>query len=438
LGTFDAALTVADTASGSNLSGPSNGGQQFLVQGTGGQPIADYVVSSGSVSATNTQVTFGNIAQNTPATQSVTVTNNGNGPLSITSTGIAVSLRALTTESYWSLTKDCNTQSGGALFPVTVAPGASCVFTFQFDPAALGNFVALVSFFDNAAQSNLTSTLNGSYIQQVKLYGVGVLPLSGQVSSMTFTPEYLSFTNTSGTQTQTVMVTNTGTQPLKISEVESFLQQGSAFALLQQGCTSTSGTPPLFLPFPVTLASGTSCTFAFQYNAATEESITGGEVPLAVYASFVDNAYVTNIGSSFGNSGALQGFALLAPGATVFPSCAIATGVGASAGASEGSGGAWVGSVTLTAPSGKGLTGYLLVVLEGLNTTFNEVAGTTPTDAQSVYSCANDLPGSPTVVINANGVTGYGAGVPVPSVSETLHYADGIQPIIQYLTVRPE
>jgi hypothetical protein len=429
----DAALTVLDTAGGSNLSGPSSGGQEFVVQGIGGQPVADYAVSSGTVAAGSAEVTYGNVQENNPATQSVTVTNNGNGPLSITAVSIAVSLRQLSSAAYWSLSKDCN--STGTLLPVTVAPGSSCVFTFQFNPAATGNFVAEVSFIDNAAQSNLTSTLNVSYSQLVKLYGVGVLPLSGQVSSMMFTPEFLNFTNTSGTQTQSVTVTNTGTQALKITEVEPFLNQGAAFSLVQQGCVE--GTE--FLPFPVTLPSEASCIFTFQYNAATEFTITGGAIPAAVYAGFIDNAYVSNIGSSFGNTGALQDFALLPPGATLLTDCGNVSGVGVGGGGMEGSiTSGWAQTITITnTVAGRGLTGYFLVVLEGLNTTFNQVAGTTPTDVNSVYSCG-DLSGSPTVVINANGVTGFGAGVPVQSASVTVQYPAGIQPVYQSLEVRAD
>jgi hypothetical protein len=432
LGTFDAALTVLDTASGSNLSAPSGGGQEFILQGTGGQPNAQYAVSSGPISTASPEVNFGNVPEDTAVTQTVTVMNTGNGPLTITAAPIAVSPKALSTASYWALTEVCGAPNEASSFPVTVAPGASCVFTFQFDPAVTGNLVAVVSFADNAAQSNLASTLTGTYTQTVKLYGVGVLPLSGQVSSMTFTPEQLYFTNTSGTQAQTVMVTNTGTQSLNISEVEPFISQGAAFSLLQQGCTSSSGT---FLPFPVSLPSDASCTFAFQYNEATEESITGGEAPHAVYAAFVDNAYLTNIGSGFGNTGAVQSLALLAPGATAIPDCGSTAGVAAGGGAMEGSlGRGWSQTITVSTTTSELLFGYHWVVLEGLtHSTFNEVAGTTATDqSNAIYSCG-DLPGSPFVSIATYGVTQYGGEVGVASANVTLQFPSGAQPIYQSL-----
>jgi hypothetical protein len=194
-----------------------------------------------------------------------------------------------------------------------------------------------------------------------------------------------------------------------------------------------------FLPFPVTLPSEASCIFTFQYNAATEFTITGGAIPAAVYAGFIDNAYVSNIGSSFGNTGALQDFALLPPGATLLTDCGNVSGVGVGGGGMEGSiTSGWAQTITITnTVAGRGLTGYFLVVLEGLNTTFNQVAGTTPTDVNSVYSCG-DLSGSPTVVINANGVTGFGAGVPVQSASVTVQYPAGIQPVYQSLEVRAD
>ncbi|HVC02795.1 MAG TPA: choice-of-anchor D domain-containing protein, partial [Steroidobacteraceae bacterium] len=438
LGIADAALTVLDTAGGSNLSAPSGNGQEFLLQGTGGQPNAQYSPVNGSPGIP--EINFGNVPENSASTQQVTVTNTGNGPLTITGANIVVSPRAASTLAYWTLSRDCNTQGGVALFPVTLVTGESCVFTFQLDPSTAGNLVALVSFFDNAAQSNLASTLNGSYIQQVKLYGVGVVPLSGQLLSATYTPEELNFTNPSGLQNQTVTVTNTGTQPLVITGAETPINTVSttggpgAFTLLRQGCTGASGT---LLPFPVTLASDAACTFTFQYNEAVEQQIVG---PLGtpasfvgVYATFYTNAYETNIGSSFGNAGPVQYVALLTPNeATAKSSCGSSAGLGVSASPVEqgvlnvpGVPGQTVGSygqtVTVT-DSNSTTVGFDWVVLEGLNTSVEEVSGTTPTDTGSVYACG-DVAGSPAVLVQMQ----RGSG------TEPLIYPDGIFPSYQYL-----
>jgi hypothetical protein len=73
-----------------------------------------------SMSASN--VAFGNVVLNTPATQSVTLTSTGTAPVTINSAaltgmGFAVS---------------------GATFPVTLNPGQAVTLIVQFDPAVTG------------------------------------------------------------------------------------------------------------------------------------------------------------------------------------------------------------------------------------------------------------------------------------------------------------
>jgi hypothetical protein len=82
-------LTIATTATNSNASaGPGGTGQAILLLGDGVEPFAAYSnTSTGSPS----QVTFGNVVENTPATQTVTVANTtGTGALIIQGTLVSL------------------------------------------------------------------------------------------------------------------------------------------------------------------------------------------------------------------------------------------------------------------------------------------------------------------------------------------------------------
>ncbi len=117
---------------------------------------------------------FGTVVENVPTTQTVTVTDDGTGPLVIqqvlpSGTGFSISQYT------------CN--QGGSVsspaYPITLNlgnPGDSCTYTVQFDPTAPGLSSGALQFEDNAGmgQSNLTSTANGSYfLQSVPLSGTG-------------------------------------------------------------------------------------------------------------------------------------------------------------------------------------------------------------------------------------------------------------------------
>ena len=433
----DVLLSVLDTASNSNLTEASSGnGQSFVLQGVVGEPDADY-------SATTGQVAFGKVTINTPQSETVTITNTGTGPLDISKVTIAVSLKALSTESYWSLAQDCNTQSGGKPYPLTIAPGASCDFTFQLDPTApAASLVALVSFFDDAQQSNLTSTLNGSYIQQLTMYGAGVMPLSGFEYSLTYEPESLAFTSDSAAQTKQVVVTNTGTQADTISSVQ--IAGWYAFTLPHQGCIGPSGT---LLSLPVTLASEESCTFTFQYDpsvtGATPDTLnqTGPNATV----TFFDEAYASNVGSSCCaeiGGGEQQQITLLGPGATALPlACAPTGGISASAGAAQTSpGGSWSMSFGLTGVNGD-LPAHTWLVLEGVNEPVNG-ASSIPTDPALAAVCG-DIPGSAVLYLATYSITNPGGlnGSPTPifvgSASASVTFSGGAEPSYQSLKAAP-
>ncbi|HKW62503.1 MAG TPA: choice-of-anchor D domain-containing protein [Candidatus Acidoferrum sp.] len=128
----------------------------------------------------------------TSAPQTVTLTNTGGSPLSITGIGIAGP-----NGGDFAQTNDCGT---------SVAAGASCGFSVTFTPTASGNRSASVSITDNA----------GGSPQQVNLTGTGLGPM------VTLTPSSLSFAKRRvGTisKAKAVQLNNTGNATLTISGI---------------------------------------------------------------------------------------------------------------------------------------------------------------------------------------------------------------------------
>ena len=135
---------------------------------------------------------FGNQNLGTSSTpQSVTLTNSGEAPLSISS---------IVTSGDFSQTNTCPV--GGSL-----PTGSNCIITVTFTPSVLGSESGSVSITDNAPNNP----------QSVSLTGVGIAPL------VTLSPTSLSFGNqpvgiTSGQQTSTL--TNTGNATLMITSIQ--------------------------------------------------------------------------------------------------------------------------------------------------------------------------------------------------------------------------
>ncbi len=180
-GTRTAAVSIADSASGSP--------QTVGLTGTGGSPTASF---------NTTTLTFSNQVVSTPsAAQSVTLTNNGTVPLSIT--GIAVS----------GANSGDFTLAPASTCGASVAAGANCTISVTFTPGAVGARTAAVNVTDNAAASPQAITLNGT--------GVSAAPTASLSStSLTFADQ---FVGTSSATAQTVTLTNNSTSTLIIGTV---------------------------------------------------------------------------------------------------------------------------------------------------------------------------------------------------------------------------
>jgi hypothetical protein len=166
-------LTVATTTTNSNASaGPGGIGQAFLLVGDAVEPFANYSPST---------LNFDNETEGTPATQSVTVSNTGTGPLTL-----QLALIGPVGGGFSNTQVVCNgiVEPSPTPFPITLSagsPGGSCTFTVQFDPTTAGALSGSLGLADNAGvgESNLTSTsINGTTFQQsVALSGAGVAPV---------------------------------------------------------------------------------------------------------------------------------------------------------------------------------------------------------------------------------------------------------------------
>lgn len=189
------------------------------VAATSSAPPATYLLSPSTSS-----LSFGNTLLGSSASQSVSLTNEGTG--SVTISQVSVSNAAFTVSGF----------SGG----VTLAAGQSLALTVGFAPAAVGSVSGSVAVTSNATNSPSTITLSGT----------GVQP---QISP---SPASVSFgsVNSGVSSTQTLTISNPGTANLTITQAS---MSGTGF--------SYSG-----LTMPLTIAPGASasCTVSFAPTTA--------------------------------------------------------------------------------------------------------------------------------------------------------------------------
>jgi hypothetical protein len=173
-----ATLSVVDNAAGSPHS--------VAVSGTGVTPVA---------TVSQTALTFASQSVNTTSpAQTVTLTNSGTAPLTITAIAISG-----TNASNFAQTNTCPVN------PNTLAINATCTITVTFQPSASGTRTASLTVSDNAPGSP----------QAVSLTGTGTL------AAVTLSTTSLGFASTQvgGTNTKSVTLTNSGTAALSIYSI---------------------------------------------------------------------------------------------------------------------------------------------------------------------------------------------------------------------------
>ncbi len=146
-------------------SNPTQGAAYVFTQAGGSGPYAQY---------SPTQMNFGNVADNVPASQTVTVTNTGSQPLII-----QLVIPSADGTIFTVTQSTCNgVVASPPAYPITISPTSACVFAMQFDPTAPGAVNVQLGFEDNAGvgESNLSSTQSGSnFLQSMPLSGTGVV-----------------------------------------------------------------------------------------------------------------------------------------------------------------------------------------------------------------------------------------------------------------------
>jgi hypothetical protein len=182
---FTATLQVADNAAGSP--------QTSALTGTGTPPPAPAATLAPSPVAFASQ-TIGA----TSAATTVTLTNSGNAPMTIT--GITITG---TNPTEFAMTTGSNA-CGSSL-----AAGASCNIYVTFTPAADVSYSATLSVADNAAGSPQTVALSGSGINPAD-FAVSVTPASQTVLPGGSTTFNVSVASTGGTFSNAVGLTVSG------------------------------------------------------------------------------------------------------------------------------------------------------------------------------------------------------------------------------------
>ena len=324
-------------------------------------------VAAGSVAASPTSFTFGNVQVNTSQTQTETLKNSGGTNLTIS--------QATFSGAGFSYT--------GLSLPLTLAPNQSTTFAVVFAPTAVG-----------AANGTLSITVSGSTTTvDIALSAAGVTP-----ATLTATPATLSFpgVQVGKSQAQTETVQNTG----------------GLSATISQGTVSGKGFSISGLSTPVTLTPGQSTTFSVTFAPQSSGSSTG-TVAIASNASN-SNLVISLSGSATGST---QGQLSVSPATIPVGSVTVGT-----SGTQTGSLNATGASVTVTGvtvgSSEFAISGLTFPVTipsgqsAGFTVTFTPQSSGLASTSASFASSATNSPAAATL-------TGTGAAAPAYSVSLT-------------------
>jgi len=158
-----------------------------------------------------TTLGFGNVATNSNATLSVTLTNSGNGPLTINSSTV-------TGTGFTKVTGGCGT---------ILNAGATCNISVRFAPTSAGAKTGSLVITDNT--NNVANST-----QTVTLTGTGVAP--SPIVNLSTTALNFGNVMVGAPATQVVTLTNSGTATLNIA---SATVSGTGFTKVAGGCGTT-------------------------------------------------------------------------------------------------------------------------------------------------------------------------------------------------------
>ncbi len=220
--------------------------------------VTDSVSPTGDLS-----VPFGNVTEGATADQTVTVTNDGTGDLTVGNVA-----QVDTLSSPFSVTFDsCSGQ--------TLAPSASCTITVRFSPAGVGSYNDSFDIPSNDSDENPVT---------VNLSGTGT---SSQVPDITVT-DSVSPNNDlqvpfgsvmeNSTSDQIVTVTNDGSADLVLGNVAQLDSLASPFSITSDTCSGqtlvSTASCSLTVRFAPTAAGAFSDSFDIPSNDPDESSVT--------------------------------------------------------------------------------------------------------------------------------------------------------------------
>jgi len=193
-------------------------------------PLSGTGVTPGTLGASPTTLSFGNVTIGNKQSLSETVTNTGGTDVTISQIAISGSGFSLT----------------GNTTPVTLSAGQSVSFTVSFTPSSAGSASGSITISSNASNPTLT----------IPLSGTGVMP-----GTLGANPTSLSFGSVTvgNKQSLSETVTNTGGTSVTISQVAI---SGSGFSLT--GITT-----------PLTLTAGQSTTFTVSFAPSSARGASG-------------------------------------------------------------------------------------------------------------------------------------------------------------------
>jgi hypothetical protein len=424
-------FTVAVTPSTSGtLSGT------LTVQGSDGATPAVVNLSATAVAPTpqislsSSSVQFGTVGVGSTSNLSLTISNSGNADLT-------VSVISLTGAEY---------SVSGILTPKTITAGASALVGLTFQPTVGGAAAATLS---------ITSNDPANPTMSVALGGTGSTATFGQLQA---NPASLSFGSVSsgGNATQQVILSNTGTIPVQISNIAA---SGAGFSVngitapftLNAAATATLNV--VFAPTTASSASGSVTVTSNATNSPLTVSLTGtGAQPgLSItpasfgFGSVVDgqtksqNFTLTNTGTSslaisqltisgagYSISGLVTPSTIAAGASATFNAVFAPTTAGSLPGAITITSNA-PGSPSTVALSGTGLGGTAALSANPTSLAFGSVnSGTTSSKSVTLTNSGTANVTISQVTVNAKDVTTSGVTTPVtlaPGQSQTMNVA---------------
>jgi hypothetical protein len=238
---YTASLSVADNAAASPQAVP--------LTGTGVLLAPSVTLSASALSFPATSAATAGTVNYSPA-QAITLTNSGNGPLTISSIALSGTNPASFTQM-----NNC---------PASLPAAASCTALLRFAPTAASSLTATLTFTGNASPTTQSVTLSGS----------GVSAPTYTLSSSTLA--FGSVNSGAISAVQTVTLTNTGTAaPLNLTSIAlsgtgaaAFTQVNNCPASLSAGAKCT-----LLAQFAPTAKSAAAASLTFTFNNPSASAV---------------------------------------------------------------------------------------------------------------------------------------------------------------------